>query len=300
MRRSFTYAAFTLIELLVVIAIIAILAAMLLPALSKAKEQANSVKCLSNLRQINLGFKSAVDDDNGQLDWGGPFHADEPISLSFQSATAMSSFGWFTKTWGLANQGWICPDAPQLPPHPNNFGVPGPFAMHAGSLNSAWQTLNFDLNSGTPNTGLAIRAGSYAANSWIATWDGWAADWAGVFPELGWTKESQILHTSKTPNFADGVSFWFFWPLETDLPPLDLNTGGKAETYYDWGMDMVTIPRHGSRPSSFPTTWPAQNRLPGAINMVFYDGHATQVPLEQLWQQEWHRDWQTPAKRPGL
>lgn len=70
--------AFTLVELLIVLAIIGVLAAMLMPALGKAKEQARAIDCVNNLRQLGIALQLYVDENNHRL----PVMRDKPVDTN--------------------------------------------------------------------------------------------------------------------------------------------------------------------------------------------------------------------------
>ena len=57
------------------------------------------------------------------------------------------------------------------------------------------------------------------------------------------------------------------------------------------GMEVIAIPRHGGG---------SHGRLPGAVNVGFFDGHAESTKLDKLWQLSWHVGYEAPEKRPGL
>jgi general secretion pathway protein G len=109
---------FTLIELLVVIAIIAILAALLLPALAKAKEQGGSVRCLSNLRQLALAAIIYADEYGQALPWSekhwtAPSNANGAMNYT-DPAAANFHINAYSLLWNFTgkNDGfWQCPSA---------------------------------------------------------------------------------------------------------------------------------------------------------------------------------------------
>ena len=243
-NRKRTNSGFTLIELLVVIAIIAILAAMLLPALSSAKEKAKGIACVSNLRQISLGSTMYRNDNQGNL---------HPLYFQSGSPYISSVFKFDTNTY-------VVPD-------PKDFWWQD--QLRVEGYCPAANVFDCPTEAQNMATGLGLKHVLGLGMNWQES----AVIAAAGTANVPWVRENMVRSSSTFIIFADAGSITSSTrsdPNADDWLP-DYATDVAADQYLGQGISYFRTP---SDTGTYVTGYRSVPRHGRRVNFGFFDGHA--------------------------
>ena len=259
--------AFTLIELLVVISIIALLMAILMPALQRVKNQAKTTACLTNLKQWGLMFAMYTGDNNGNY-FSGQVNG-QWVGNELFWPVPMSQYAKDDKIW-------LCTQATKF----RDYGEQNPTGFRGRfpeAPDEAWLIDALPL-------GDVDYVGSYGLNGWAMNPlrnSPYAPYIYGIYQISEHWRTPDVAGANNIPVFT-GSWYCTSWPRHNDNPPEFGELPCWRTTYHE--MTRVCIDRHG-----------------GFVNCLMADWSVKKAGLKELWTFKWNRGFETngPWTRAG-
>ena len=262
MRKN--YKGFTLIELLVVIAIIALLMSILMPALSKARDQARAVICQNNLHQWGLVWKMLSDDEvrnvNGNIVSREGYFIDRSDAVEWHKTILHNYYS------NMDLKMWLCPVATKTP----SEGGRNPHA--------AWPDGPENIRLNGRNI---IFRGSYIINDWISNMTRRTGQLHSDSSIQYYWKSPNVRGAGYVPLLLDGQ--------HTNMEPYAFDEAPEYEE-----RRWTRGPENEMRRACF------RRHRPYHVQVIFLDFSIKKVTIKQLWTLKWHRDWLNELAQAGM